>query len=52
LPGPKVGPASKKEKPEFLEDFDETEMNPNPEGGKRNKIHIIFIYFMINYEDL
>jgi len=35
LPGPKVAPASKKDNVEFLEDFDETEMNPNPEGGKR-----------------
>ena len=37
LPGPKVGPAGKKENVEFLEDFEETEMNPNPEGGKHRE---------------
>eukprot|EP01016_Furgasonia_blochmanni_P016152 TRINITY_DN1918_c0_g1_i5.p1 TRINITY_DN1918_c0_g1~~TRINITY_DN1918_c0_g1_i5.p1 ORF type:complete len:494 (-),score=187.62 TRINITY_DN1918_c0_g1_i5:221-1702(-) len=34
LPGPKTSPLEAKKNVEFLEDFDETDMNSNPEGGK------------------
>lgn len=37
LSGPKITPIQKGEKVEFLEDFYESDMNPNPEGGKKRR---------------
>lgn len=35
LSGPKITPVQKGEKVEYLEDYFEADLNPNPEGGKR-----------------
>lgn len=37
LPGPKLQPLDKSKKFEYLEEFDESELNPNAEGGKQRR---------------
>lgn len=39
LTGPAISPIQKGEKVEYLEDFYDSDMNPNPEGGKRRSQH-------------
>ncbi len=39
MAGPKITPIQKGEKVDYLEDFYEADMNPNPEGGKKRGGH-------------